>query len=207
MFFHSDLYLYQLDYFIVENLFVPVFSDTLYTKQVLPYTRGVLRGIAAFDRDRAECTFRKHADCPCSKVIYGIIKGDDSERFQINPDTGELAYSAEDIGHETEIKVIIVARNYDGSGYSMRSSKDTGYATVRIQIKETIDTGEKIMLREILPYPNIYSWRTEDDSEQEDDEEQLEFEAGAGSSTLIGQDDVLTSYFRNEHSRIKRVIA
>jgi hypothetical protein len=35
MFFHSDMYLYQLDYFVVENLFVPVFSDTLYTKQVL----------------------------------------------------------------------------------------------------------------------------------------------------------------------------
>lgn len=207
MFFHSDMYLYQLDYFVVENLFVPVFSDTLYTKQVLSYTRGVMRGIAAFDRDRAECTLRKHADCPCSKVIYGIIKGDDSERFQINTDTGELAYSAEDIGHETEIKVIIVARNYDGRGYLMRSSKDTGYATVRIQIKETIDTGEIIMLREILPYPNIYSWRTEDDSEPEDDAEQLEFKAGAGSSILIGQDDALMSYVGNGHSRIKRVIA
>ena len=89
----------------------------------------------------------------------------------------------------------------------MRSSRDTGYATVRIQIKETIDTGEIIMLRELLPYPNVYSWRTEDDSEPEDDAEQLEFKAGAGSSILIGQDNAFMSYVGNGHSRIKRVIA
>lgn len=151
-------------------MFPPVFSRGLYTKEVLLYSRGVLRGLAAFDNDRAECSYKKHVLCPCSKIIYGILKGEDSDKFQINPDTGELAYAANDIGHETELIVIIAAQNIDEFGQVIKSNRDTGYATVRIKVTSSINSKEELVMREILPYPNTFNWRFQ---EQIIDNEQL----------------------------------
>lgn len=151
-------------------MFPPVFSRGLYTKEVLLYSRGVLRGLAAFDNDRAECSYKKHVLCPCSKIIYGIVKGEDSDKFQINPDTGELAYAANDIGHETELIVIIAAQNIDEFGQVIKSNRDTGYATVRIKVTSSINSKEELVMREILPYPNTFNWRFQ---EQIIDNEQL----------------------------------
>lgn len=198
-----------------ENLFTPIFSNTLYTKRVLPYSRGVLKGIAAFDQDRAECTFRKTAACPCSKVVYGIIKGEHSERFQINPGTGELAYAADDIGYETEFKATIVARNIDEFGNLNRSSRYTGYANVRIIVTSDVEESETL-LREILPYPNIYIWQ----QQEADDEEEIDHvgvgiedninKMGEKKSSLSSPEDWLKLKegpmdHEKHHSRVKRV--
>ncbi|CAC5402563.1 unnamed protein product [Mytilus coruscus] len=172
-------------------MFPPVFSRTVYTKEVLPYSRGVLRGLAAFDKDRAECSYKKHVLCPCSKVVYGILKGEDSDKFQINPDTGELAYAANNIGHETELKVIIVARNIDEFGQVIKSNTGTGHATVRIKITSNINIEEELVMREILPYPNTFNWR---DQDKIIDNEQL---------YKMDDDEVIGNH---AHSRSKRAV-
>ncbi|XP_033746429.1 uncharacterized protein LOC117331700 [Pecten maximus] len=168
-----------------NNIHHPSFAREKYEAVAVPGTRGVLRGIAAFDKDSSTCVITRAPTCPCAQIYYTIVDADDLPwRFYINPRTGDLSYDVLDVGTDKEFLVEIAAVNTHHNGTVDLEGQHAGFATVRVLVTDATDNTKKShSLVSLHPNRDVISWRDGPDTSQFQHRHRRRRAAGPGLPT------------------------